>query len=67
MQCIVDRFEGDYAVIECENRMLKLPKLFLPAEAREGDLLEVIVMLESEGADRLKAETEKLMEAVWEK
>jgi hypothetical protein len=29
--------------------------------------LEVIVMLEAEGTDRLKAETEKLMEAVWEK
>jgi hypothetical protein len=67
MQCIIDRFEGDYAVIECDNRMLKLPKLFLPAEAHEGDMLEVIVMLGAERTDRLKAETEKLMEAVWEK
>lgn len=67
MRCIVDRFEGDYAIIEYESRMLKLPKLLLPAEAKEGDLLEVLVMLEADETQGLKEETEKLMEAVWEK
>lgn len=67
MRCIIDRFEGDYAVIEYGSRILNLPRLFLPAEAHEGDQLEVIVMLEADGTGNLKAETEKLMDTVWEK
>lgn len=67
MQCIVDRFEGDYAVIEYYDKALKLPRVFFPAEAHEGDVLDVIIILETGETDRLKSETEKLMEDVWEK
>ncbi|WP_037294100.1 DUF3006 domain-containing protein [Ruminococcus flavefaciens] len=36
---IIDRFEGDTAVIETENGIISLPRTKLPAEAREGDIL----------------------------
>lgn len=67
MQCIVDRFEGDYAVIEYGDKVLNLPKVFLPAEAREGDVLDVIIMLDDSETNKLKAEIEKLVDDVWEK
>ncbi|KUO76230.1 MAG: hypothetical protein APF77_24035 [Clostridia bacterium BRH_c25] len=67
MQCIVDRFEGDYAVIEYYDKVLKLPKVFLPREAHEGDVLDVIIMLDDVETDKMKSETKKLMDDAWEK
>lgn len=67
MQCIVDRFEGDYAVIEYFDKVLNLPKVFLPMEVREGDVLDVIVMLDDTETDKVKSEIKKLMDDVWEK
>lgn len=39
MMMIIDRFEGDTAVVETENGIFTLPEAELPAEAREGDIL----------------------------
>ena len=36
---IIDRFEGNTAVIETENGIFSLPRAELPAEVREGDIL----------------------------
>jgi hypothetical protein len=67
MQCIVDRFEGDYAVIEYFDKVLNLPKVFLPMEVREGDVLDVIILLDDTETDKVKSEIKKLMDDVWEK
>jgi hypothetical protein len=67
MQCIVDRFEGDYAIIEYYGKMLNLPKVFLPMEIREGDVLDVIILLDYDETNRLKSEIKELMNDVWEK
>lgn len=37
---VIDRFEGEYAVLETDGGMKTLPRDMLPAEAREGDILE---------------------------
>jgi len=67
MQCIVDRVEGDYAIIEYNDKMLNLPKVFLPKEVREGDMLDVIILLDYDETNKLKSEINELMEDVWEK
>jgi hypothetical protein len=37
---IIDRFEGNYAVCECEDKStVLLPKYKLPLECKEGDIL----------------------------
>ncbi len=36
---IIDRIEGDYAVLEAEEEMLHIALSELPAEAGEGDIL----------------------------
>lgn len=41
---IVDRFEGEYAVVErALHETLNVPRALLPAGAREGDALRVTV------------------------
>ncbi|HEX3011395.1 MAG TPA: DUF3006 domain-containing protein [Syntrophomonadaceae bacterium] len=36
---IIDRFEGDYAVVEIEGGMKVISRQSLPAEACEGDMV----------------------------
>jgi len=39
---IIDRFEGNYAVLECgENNIFDVPRGILPIEAKEGDAIEI--------------------------
>ena len=66
MQCIIDRFEGDYAIIEYCDKVYKFPRVFLPKEVNEGDVLDVIAMLDDEETIKRKAEVNELMDRVWE-
>jgi hypothetical protein len=34
---IIDRFEGDYAVLETDEGMVSIHRAYLPSSAREGD------------------------------
>ena len=36
---IIDRFEGGFAVVETDDGMINVDRSFLPADAREGDVL----------------------------
>jgi len=67
MRCIVDRFEGDYAVVEYFDKVLNIPRVFLPAETQEGAVLDVIIMLDDNETGKLKSEIKELMNDVWEK
>jgi hypothetical protein len=68
---IIDRFEGDYAIIEMDGVMKQVKRTDLPADAREGDSL---VFIESENqwqidrkaTDQLKDEIRELADEVWE-
>ena len=42
MFIVIDRFEGEYAVVETEDsKMFNIPKSLLP-DAKEGDKFEII-------------------------
>lgn len=41
MSIIIDRFEGDSAVCEGGGKLFILPRILLPAEAKEGDCLKL--------------------------
>ncbi len=49
---IVDRFEGDFALVECGDQMLQIPKSELPAGAKEGSVLALRLDPEAEKARR---------------
>ena len=38
---IIDRFEGEYAVLETDSGMKNVLRDMLPEEAREGDVVEL--------------------------
>ena len=40
---IIDRFEGDYAVIEINGRTVDIPRSELPAGAKEGVALRLVI------------------------
>lgn len=39
---VVDRIEGDYAVVEKEGNMVDIPLYMLPEEVTEGDILRLL-------------------------
>ncbi|MBD5144048.1 MAG: DUF3006 domain-containing protein [Oscillospiraceae bacterium] len=40
MKYIIDRFEGDFAILELELELIQVLKNTLPENSTEGDLLE---------------------------
>lgn len=44
MRFTIDRFEGDYAIVELEDmQMVEIPRIALPMEAKEGDIIQVTI------------------------
>lgn len=39
---IVDRFEGDYVVIEVDDTMYNFSKKYIEGEIKEGDTVEIV-------------------------
>ncbi len=64
MKLIIDRFEGDYAVVELENKkMINVPKDILPEGACEGSVIAIVID-ESETTKR-RNNIKKLMGDLW--
>lgn len=69
MQGILDRFEGDWAVIESRQKMIRVKRQELPAEAVEGDLLSQqsgTWMIDKEASSLRKKQIKKLADELWE-
>ncbi|ERM91437.1 pyruvate kinase [Caldanaerobacter subterraneus subsp. yonseiensis KB-1] len=58
--CIIDRFEGDWAVIEYEDRTFNFPKELLPKEAKEGDVLKFDITIDIEETEKRRKVIEDL-------
>lgn len=69
MKGIIDRFEGDYAVVEFDGRQMKdIPRSELTPEAKEGDVIVLIngkYLVDAEETQRRRAEIAKLTEDMW--
>lgn len=64
MKVIIDRFEGDYAVVELPDmKYVNMPKELLPKNAKEGDVI-AIALDNNATSDRSKS-INKLVEDVW--
>lgn len=65
MNIIIDRFEGNFAVVELEDkRMINMPRELVPEEAEEGDILVIQISLEK--TEDLKRKIEEEVEGLWE-
>lgn len=63
---IIDRFEGDYAVIEYNNSTFDLPRSLLPNDAKEGDVLNISITIDQDKTKQQKENVTKLMEDLFE-
>ncbi|SNS86002.1 Protein of unknown function [Anaerovirgula multivorans] len=65
MKVVIDRFEGNYAVVEMQDKStVDMPKLLLPKEAKEGDIIEI--RIDTQETESRKKRVEKLMNDLWE-
>jgi len=70
MKVIIDRFEGEFAVCEKEDRtMMEIPIKDIPAGAAEGDVLVVdqgSITADREETEKRKERIEGLMDSLWQ-
>lgn len=65
MKVIIDRIEGNWAVVELENKTVcNMPIELLPKGAKEGSVLKIEV--DTESTNNQKERIQKLMDEVWE-
>lgn len=69
MKVVIDRFEGDYAVCEKENReMIDIKRDQIPKEAKENDVLDIQgdkIAVDVEETEKRKREIEELTKDLW--
>jgi hypothetical protein len=69
MKVVIDRFEGDYAVCEKENReMIDIKRELIPKEAKESDVLHIQddkIVIDVNETEKRKKEIEELTEDLW--
>ncbi|MCL2766061.1 MAG: DUF3006 domain-containing protein [Peptococcaceae bacterium] len=56
---IIDRFEGEYAVIETDKGTVNIPKSDMPTECREGDI--ILIQIDKNGTINRKKRIKGLM------
>lgn len=64
MKIIVDRFEGEYAVVEIEDgKCVNIPKILVPT-AKEGDVVKIEV--DNQETEERKKHIQELMNNLFE-
>jgi len=64
MNIIIDRFEGDFAIVEMPDKTMKtLPKSLFP-NAKEGSVIKIEI--DEAETEKRKNVIEKLMDEVWD-
>jgi hypothetical protein len=70
MKGIIDRFEGNYAVIEWNGSEMKdILRNFLPKDCKEGDVIHQIgesYVVDRKETEQRKKEIEELAKNLWE-
>ena len=56
---IIDRFEGEFAVVETNDGLINIPRIDLPADTREGDVL--VMGVDKSGTAARKKSIERRM------
>ncbi len=59
---IIDRFEGEWAVIEHDNLIFNLPCSLLPRSAKEGDVIQISVIVDQKATNQQKKKAESLLD-----
>ena len=63
---IIDRFEGEYALIEYKRKIFHVPKVFVPKHAKSGDVINMQITVDQEATDLRKERMEQLAKGVFQ-
>lgn len=63
---IIDRFEGEWAVVEFEGKTFNLPRSLLPRDAKEGSVLRISVSVDQNATMSRKKAMEMLAGELFE-
>ena len=63
---IIDRFENDMALVEYQGRTFSIPKKWLPATVKEGDVVIMTAAVDEQETARRRKDIEKKMEDLFE-
>lgn len=69
MKAVIDRFEGDFAVMLFGDKEIKVevPRQLLPENAREGSWINVSFELDDEGTNEQEKKIQGLLEKLKKK
>lgn len=62
LDCYLDRFEGDLAVLLVDGEEKTIAASLLPPDVREGDHLRITIIRDSDARDRTAAEISDLQQ-----
>ncbi len=61
---VIDRIEGDFAIIEAASgKLFKMPKALLPKDAKEGDVL--VIEVDKEETEKKKEKIKNKMNSLF--
>lgn len=64
MKYTIDRFEGNFAVVELEDKkFVNIPREAVPPEAKEGDI--ILTVVDNKGTAEQKQKIEELMKTMF--
>jgi Protein of unknown function (DUF3006) len=69
MRGIIDRFEGDFVVVEIDGKTRDVERYLFPSDAKPGDAVIIEgtkITIDREKTEKLRKEIEELMNEVWE-
>lgn len=64
---IVDRFEGDWAVIEYGTTTFNLPRFLLPPDIKEGDVITLNVLVDQTLTNERRQKAAGMMKGFFDK
>ncbi|MCL5058698.1 MAG: DUF3006 domain-containing protein [Actinobacteria bacterium] len=51
---VIDRFEGEYALIKMNKKIFHIPKVLLPRGAKEGDAVNINISIDARATAEIK-------------
>lgn len=63
---IIDRFEGQWAVIEYGDDVFNLPKKALPEGSKEGDVLDIEIKVDEDATRARKERIQRMADRLFE-
>ncbi|MGI6119227.1 MAG: DUF3006 domain-containing protein [Desulfosporosinus sp.] len=58
---IIDRFEGEWAVIECDDTIFNIPRFLLPLDAKESDVISISISVDQTTTKERRQKGEEMM------